>query len=206
MFGTHRLVHGPALGHLHRQSEESRPPNFSAAPNGQAGGETTRPCHRSRQFTSKSSYEKSRPRQWNAPPVYCALRVRYGNRVSKKQTAAPTAVSTKRMHNLPIALHDTIGEYSNYSEMTALPKSTEDKKRTLARIRRIRGQCEALERALEAGVACGPILQQIAATRGAINGLMGEVLEIYIREEFSSSPPRDAEVGELLALVRSYLK
>lgn len=84
-----------------------------------------------------------------------------------------------------------------------MPNSPEDKKRILARVRRIKGQCEALERALEAGAACGPILQQIAAARGAINGLMAEVLETHIRDEFGA----DAEKNrELLALVRSYFK
>src|SRR5690606_24844658 len=58
-----------------------------------------------------------------------------------------------------------------------LPHSPEEKRKVLARIRRIRGQCEGLERALESGVDCGPVLQQIAAIRGAVNGLMSEVLE-----------------------------
>jgi len=35
-----------------------------------------------------------------------------------------------------------------------------------------------LERALEAGADCAPVLQQIAAIRGAVNGLMSEVLEV----------------------------
>src|SRR3546814_4761644 len=53
-----------------------------------------------------------------------------------------------------------------------MPHSPEEKKKVLTRIRRIRGQCEGLERALEAGADCGPVLQQIAAIRGAVNGLM----------------------------------
>lgn len=53
-----------------------------------------------------------------------------------------------------------------------MPHSPEDKKRILTRVRRIRGQVEALERALESGEPCLAILQQIAAVRGASNGLM----------------------------------
>lgn len=92
-----------------------------------------------------------------------------------------------------------------------MPNDPEEKKRVLARVRRIRGQCEALERALDSGAACGPVLQQIAAVRGAINGLMAEVLEAYIREEFPASGPDTREGAaarqhELLGLVRSYLK
>ncbi|SOB99926.1 metal/formaldehyde-sensitive transcriptional repressor [Rhodobacter maris] len=88
-----------------------------------------------------------------------------------------------------------------------MPNDPEDKKRILARVRRIRGQCEALERALETGTACGPLLQQIAATRGAMNGLMAEVLEAHIRDEFGAPEGEGgAKTAELLALVRSYLK
>jgi len=91
-----------------------------------------------------------------------------------------------------------------------MPHSPEEKKRALTRVRRIRGQCDALERALESGADCGPVLQQIAALRGAVNGLMSEVLESHIREDFSqpaqSDTQRAARVQELLGLVRSYLK
>ncbi|HAI94313.1 MAG TPA: regulator [Xanthomonadaceae bacterium] len=91
-----------------------------------------------------------------------------------------------------------------------MPHSPEEKKRVLARVRRIRGQCDALERALETGVDCGPVLQQIAAIRGAVNGLMSEVMEAHVREEFgqpATDDDRRAErVAELATLIRSYLK
>ena len=91
-----------------------------------------------------------------------------------------------------------------------MPHSPEEKKRVQTRIRRIKGQAEALDRALETGADCGAVLQQIAAIRGAVNGLMSEVLEAHIREEFgqaaSSEKQRDARVAELAGLVRSYLK
>lgn len=56
------------------------------------------------------------------------------------------------------------------------------KKELLTRIRRIKGQAEALEKALDAETSCIAILQQIAAIRGAVNGLMVEVLEDHIRD------------------------
>ena len=91
-----------------------------------------------------------------------------------------------------------------------MPHSPHEKKRVLTRVRRIKGQADALERALEAGVDCGAVLQQIAAIRGAVNGLMSEVLEAHVREEFGqtaqSDAQRDARVRELAGLVRSYLK
>lgn len=91
-----------------------------------------------------------------------------------------------------------------------MPHTPEEKKKVLTRIRRIRGQCEGLERALEAGADCGPVLQQIAAIRGAVNGLMSEVLESHLREQFEQ-PARDAagrraRVDEMTSLIRSYLK
>ena len=59
-----------------------------------------------------------------------------------------------------------------------------EKTKLLARVRRIRGQVEAIERALEAEVGCADVLQVIASVRGAMNGLMAEVMEDYIRFPF----------------------
>lgn len=88
-----------------------------------------------------------------------------------------------------------------------MPHSPEAKRQVLTRVRRIKGQCEGLERALEAGTDCGAILQQIAAVRGAINGLMAEILEVHIREEFGSEDQADDQrTRELMSLVRTYLK
>ncbi len=91
-----------------------------------------------------------------------------------------------------------------------MPHTPEEKRRVLARVRRIRGQVEALERALEAGADCGPVLQQIAALRGAIHGLMAGVLESHLREQLgaprASVAERQAGIDDAIALVRSYLR
>ena len=91
-----------------------------------------------------------------------------------------------------------------------MPHTPEEKKRVLARVRRVRGQAQALERALEDGAECAAVLQQIAAIRGAVNGLMSQVLESHLREELGqpalSDRKRKARVGEVVGLVRSYLK
>ena len=71
--------------------------------------------------------------------------------------------------------------------MVAMPHSPEEKKKVLTRLSRIRGQTEALERAVAAGTECGALLQQIAALRGAANGLMADVLESHLRETFAQS-------------------
>jgi DNA-binding FrmR family transcriptional regulator len=91
-----------------------------------------------------------------------------------------------------------------------VPHTPEEKKRVLARVRRVRGQLDSLERALEEGAECGPVLQQIAAMRGAINGLMAAVLESHLRETFAQAQPvNDApneSIDDVLSLVRSYLR
>lgn len=86
-----------------------------------------------------------------------------------------------------------------------------EKAKLLGRVRRIRGQVEALERALEQERGCTAVMQQIAAVRGAVNGLMAEVLEDHIRVHvFSPDPDAEAEraagAEELIELVRAYLK
>lgn len=93
-----------------------------------------------------------------------------------------------------------------------MPSTPQEKKRVLTRTRRIRGQLEALERALDSGAECAPVLQQIAAIRGAVNGLMSQVLESHIREELgdrpgaaASEPRRDERIDEVVGLLRSYL-
>ncbi len=94
-----------------------------------------------------------------------------------------------------------------------MPHSPEEKKRAIARLRRIRGQVDGLERAIAAGVECGPVLQQIAALRGAVNGLMAGILDSHLREEFTQvavdpkiRKQHQASIDEVIALVRSYLK
>ncbi len=87
---------------------------------------------------------------------------------------------------------------------------TKSKKQLLTRMRRIKGQAQALETALDQEVECEAILQQIAAIRGAVNGLMAEVLEGHIREHLGSSQAsakqRDADVDQVVTIIRSYLK
>jgi DNA-binding FrmR family transcriptional regulator len=85
----------------------------------------------------------------------------------------------------------------------------ESKDKLLARIRRIRGQVEAIENSLSAEHECAELLQLIAATRGAINGLMNEVVEGQVRHHVLSAkatPEERQGAEELLDLVRSYLK
>ena len=91
-----------------------------------------------------------------------------------------------------------------------MPHTIKDKKQLLTRVRRIKGQADALEKALEQGGDCSAILQQIAAIRGAVNGLMAEVLEGHIREHLGvdeiPAEQRSRDLENVVAVLRSYLK
>lgn len=86
-----------------------------------------------------------------------------------------------------------------------------DKKKLLNRARRIRGQVDAILRALEAEDECASVLQTIAATRGALNGLMAEVAEGHVREHVldprrkPTAAQREA-ASDIVDLIRTYLR
>ncbi len=86
-----------------------------------------------------------------------------------------------------------------------------ERSKLMNRVRRIRGQISGIEKALEEDSDCGKVLQQLAACRGAINGLMAEILEDHIRfhviDPDVDPESEQAEATEqLVDLVRSYLK
>lgn len=84
-----------------------------------------------------------------------------------------------------------------------------DKNKLLARVRRIQGQTTALETALEAGTDCTAVLQQIAAIRGAVNGLMSAVIEGHIIDHLVQEPElaqREQDLDVVLQVIQSYLK
>lgn len=86
-----------------------------------------------------------------------------------------------------------------------------EKQKLLARVRRMRGQVEAIERALEGEAGCEQVLHLIAGVRGAMAGLMAEVVEDHVRthlvdaDRHPGALKQDA-VDQLLDVVRSYLK
>ena len=89
--------------------------------------------------------------------------------------------------------------------------TVEEKPKLILRIRRIKGQIAAIERALENDDDCSNILQLITAARGAMNGLMAELLEGHIRFHVLDPKQRRSSeqalaADELIEIVRSYLK
>lgn len=86
-----------------------------------------------------------------------------------------------------------------------------DKKKMLNRVRRLRGQVEAIEAAIENEADCSDILHTIAACRGAFNSLMMEVLEGHIRfhvvdPDHNPSTEKAQATQELIDVLRTYLK
>lgn len=79
-------------------------------------------------------------------------------------------------------------------------------KKLLTRVRRIRGQIEGIERALEGNADCYAVLQQTAAVRGALNGLMTELIEGHIRHHILPDAKNGRGAEELIEIVRSYLR
>ena len=89
--------------------------------------------------------------------------------------------------------------------------TTKDREKLLLRVRRIRGQLDAIERALDSEQQCAGILQLMAACRGALNGLMAEVMEGHVRFHVLSpdkgrNSPQAQAAEELIDVVRAYLK
>ena len=102
----------------------------------------------------------------------------------------------------------TIGGYTKVKKKM---HTVEQKPKLVLRVRRIKGQIAAIERALDNNDECSDLLQLITAARGAMNGLMAELLEGHIR--FHVLDPRKNPTSEqalaadeLIDIIRSYLK
>ncbi|MBA1230728.1 metal/formaldehyde-sensitive transcriptional repressor [Pseudomonas viridiflava] len=86
----------------------------------------------------------------------------------------------------------------------------DDKADLLKRVRRIAGQVQAIERNLEGDADCAKTLHLVAATRGAINGLLDQIIEAHAREHVAhpdlSDENRAQGLEELLEAIRRYSK
>lgn len=89
--------------------------------------------------------------------------------------------------------------------------TSRDKEKLLARVRRIKGQVEAIEAALVQDRDCSSVLQQITSCRGAMSGLMAEVLEGHVRchvldPEAKPTSTQAVAADELIDVIRTYLR
>ena len=86
-----------------------------------------------------------------------------------------------------------------------------DQKKLLARVRRIRGQVDGIERALTSQAGCEQVMHLIAGARGAMAGLMAEVVEDHVRSHLVDGEKHPGALKteaaeQLLDVVRTYLR
>ena len=77
----------------------------------------------------------------------------------------------------------------------------------VTRTKKVIGQLESVLRALNEDEPCADVLQRLAAARGAINGLMGALLEDHIRNHLPRhSKSSEEAANDVIEIVRTYLK
>lgn len=85
-----------------------------------------------------------------------------------------------------------------------------NKEQLLARVRRIAGQVSAIEKAIGDEAGCSVVLHQVAGVRGAVFGLMDQLIEDHVREHLArpglSNADRADAADELIAVIRRYAK
>ena len=106
----------------------------------------------------------------------------------------------------------TLGEYITHLQEVSLSHISKNKEQMLSRVRRIKGQVEAIERALSGEEnECEEILQLVASCRGALNGLMAELIEGQVRYHVlapgqKTLPSQLEAADDLIAVVKRYFK
>jgi DNA-binding FrmR family transcriptional regulator len=82
-----------------------------------------------------------------------------------------------------------------------------EKLELVSRTKKVIGQLESVLRGLNEDEQCNNLLQRLAAARGAINGLMGELLEDHIRNHMPrKSKSAEEAADDVIEIVRTYLK
>jgi DNA-binding FrmR family transcriptional regulator len=76
----------------------------------------------------------------------------------------------------------------------------------VTRTKKVIGQLESVLRGLNDDEQCADILQRLAAARGAINSLMGELLEDHIRNHMPQNAKSSEAADDVIEIVRTYLK
>jgi FrmR/RcnR family transcriptional regulator, repressor of frmRAB operon len=96
-------------------------------------------------------------------------------------------------------------------QLDKMTHTVADKQKLLNRIRRLRGQIDAIERAVESDAGCTEVMRLLTAGRGAINGIMAEVVEDHIQmhmvdEKRKPSPSEIEAADELVDVLKSYIR
>ena len=116
----------------------------------------------------------------------------------------------RRSSQLPGSVCGSYRE-GGYAIIAAMSHTIREKQKLLARVRRIRGQVEAIERALQSEAGCEQVMHLLASTRAAMAGLTAEVVEDHVRTHLlepkaSSRALRQEAAEQLLSVFRTYLR
>jgi DNA-binding FrmR family transcriptional regulator len=87
--------------------------------------------------------------------------------------------------------------------------TTHSKEKLVLRVKRIEGQVKAIEKAIVNDTECHHVLQHLAACRGAINGLMSELIEGQVLFHVLGGKPKPEQIEaaeQLVDIVNAYLK
>ena len=89
--------------------------------------------------------------------------------------------------------------------------TTRQKAKLVARVRRLRGQVESVERALTREAECAEVMRLLAACRGAVSSLLAEVVEDHVKEHLVAPGSRKTggraqAADELIDVVHSYFR
>ena len=108
-----------------------------------------------------------------------------------------------------LVLYHTPYGFCQALEEKIMSQTEREKTKLLNRVRKLRGQLDAVERALQSDQDCGDMLMLMAAVKGAVSGLMAEVLEDHIRYHLTDASKEKIApelADDLIDLVRAYLK
>jgi DNA-binding FrmR family transcriptional regulator len=87
--------------------------------------------------------------------------------------------------------------------------TVKDKTKLLNRVRRLKGQLAAVEKALVEERECDEILHTLAACRGAIGALTAEVMEGHVRGHIAdpdATSDRSRAARQLIDVIKKYLR
>lgn len=81
----------------------------------------------------------------------------------------------------------------------------ENDQKILNRIRRLQGQMNAVHDAVsDEKVSCIEVLQQVAAIRGAVNGLMNKLVESHLKTHVLEGEYNEKELEIFLEVLKKY--
>ncbi len=123
-------------------------------------------------------------------------------------TPATKSISQRRnVSILPDAFCLVVYPPMVYSDCMA--HTVKDKKKLITRINRIKGQLEALSKSIDSEEDCYKVMLLLASCRGALNGLMSEVVEGHIRDHIVHAETKkesSESAEELIDVMKSFLK